>query len=225
MNIIPAADLIDRAMQERKKQDRLEPYRDAVRHAETWRERLSAIRALYQHCVHVPGGLKSIDPYDLGMESYWSPIEAALWADICHLMPDAFYPQYPVGRYFVDFGCPDRKIAIEADGRQFHDLERDRARDSELFRRHGWKVFRVTGSEALRVRPSPAAFASECASNGTPSNADEMRDVAIGYFMNTSLGVVHAIRDLLIEPVDDAYNSIKRLSLMDHRLADFEVRG
>ena len=66
---------------------------------------------------------------------------------------------------------------------------------------------------------------AKCASNGTPLNADEMRDVAIGYFMNTSLGVVHAIRDILIEPVDDAYNTIKRLSLVDHRLADFEVRG
>lgn len=59
------------------------------------------------------------------------------------------WPQYPVGRYFVDFGDPYKKIALEVDGRNYHDVERDRKRDSELFEL-GWTVYRVSGSEAYR---------------------------------------------------------------------------
>jgi very-short-patch-repair endonuclease len=75
---------------------------------------------------------------------HMTPIEAWLWADIreCNAI---FYPQYPVGRVFVDFGNPVAKIALECDGAEFHqDWRKDEARDAEL-ERMGWTVYRFPG--------------------------------------------------------------------------------
>jgi len=73
-----------------------------------------------------------------------TPIESSLWADIRQL--DAvFYPQFPVGKFFVDFANPRAKIAIECDGLQYHlDKAKDAARDAKLAEL-GWQVYRITG--------------------------------------------------------------------------------
>ncbi|MBB1599505.1 endonuclease domain-containing protein [Variovorax sp. UMC13] len=75
---------------------------------------------------------------------HMTPIEAWLWADI----RDAnaiFYPQYPVGRVFVDFANPKAKVAIECDGAAFHlDKAKDAARDAKLAEM-GWRVYRAPG--------------------------------------------------------------------------------
>jgi hypothetical protein len=42
------------------------------------------------------------------------------------------YPQYPVGRYFVDFGNPVHKVAIECDGARWHSYRRDGARSGRM---------------------------------------------------------------------------------------------
>ena len=40
-----------------------------------------------------------------------------------------FYPQYPIGKYFVDFADPVKKIVIECDGKKYHqDKEKDKRR-------------------------------------------------------------------------------------------------
>ncbi len=69
------------------------------------------------------------------------------------------YPQYEIdgGRYRLDFALLDdgnMKIAIEADGHEFHErtkdqAERDKRRDRYL-QSDGWKVLRFTGSEIHR---------------------------------------------------------------------------
>lgn len=85
---------------------------------------------------------------------YWfdwdmTPIEHNVWCDIrYHGLP--FYPQVPVGRFFVDFGDPVLKIAIEADGKQYHNHERDLARDHELWEEFGWRTYRATGAKTFR---------------------------------------------------------------------------
>jgi very-short-patch-repair endonuclease len=44
-----------------------------------------------------------------------------------------FRRQYPVGKYTLDFYCPQHKLCIEVDGEQhFETLETDKARDAEL---------------------------------------------------------------------------------------------
>ena len=58
------------------------------------------------------------------------------------LLPDL---QYGVGPYRVDFAFPALGIAVEADGRLWHDAVRDQHRDVDLAGR-GWRVLRFTGS-------------------------------------------------------------------------------
>lgn len=73
-----------------------------------------------------------------------TPIEAWLWSDIrqCNAI---FYPQYPVGRFFVDFANPKAKVAIECDGHQYHlDKAKDNDRDV-ILNDIGWTVYRVPG--------------------------------------------------------------------------------
>lgn len=82
---------------------------------------------------------------------HMSPIERILW-DILRTSRIPFYPQYPVAGRFVDFGNPYHKIAIEADGAQFHDEESDAQRDGELSLA-GWKVYHVSGRELYRQCP------------------------------------------------------------------------
>jgi hypothetical protein len=54
-------------------------------------------------------------------------------------------PQFPVGKYFVDFGDPVKKIAIEVDGEKFHlDKRKDEKRQKEI-ENEGWMFFRIKG--------------------------------------------------------------------------------
>jgi hypothetical protein len=84
-----------------------------------------------------------VEPYFLPWGEFWkkSPPEFATWWSIrYYYLP--LYPQYPILNYFVDFGDPWQRVGIEADGRSYHDEEKDLRRDEELFEM-GWKVFRI----------------------------------------------------------------------------------
>ena len=83
--------------------------------------------------------------WDNGMISM-TPIEAWLWAGIRE-SGCIFYPQYPVGRVFLDFANPKAKVGIECDGAAYHqDKAKDAARDKVLSAM-GWKIYRITGSD------------------------------------------------------------------------------
>jgi hypothetical protein len=111
-----------------------------------------------------------IDPYFLDWCSVMTPIESNLWIDIrSNGLP--FFPQYPVGRYFVDFGDPIKKIAVEADGKDWHDAERDKMRDSSL-NELGWDVFRFTGAETYRLD----VFDDMCRMYGVTPESDIKED-------------------------------------------------
>jgi hypothetical protein len=85
------------------------------------------------------------DPYEIGdWLSVFTPIEFAMWQHIRCKGLD-LWPQLPVGRFFVDFGNPVAKVAIECDGAAYHqDKAKDAARDQEL-EAMGWTVIRVPG--------------------------------------------------------------------------------
>lgn len=75
---------------------------------------------------------------------FMTPIEAWLWSDI-RALNAIFYPQVPVGRFFVDFANPTARVALECDGAEFHqDQARDAARDRWL-ESEGWRVYRFPG--------------------------------------------------------------------------------
>ncbi len=89
-----------------------------------------------------------IDAYEVDWVILFTPIEKALWHDIrdCNAI---LYPQYPVGRYFVDFGNPVAKVAIECDGAIYHkDKAKDSARQSEI-ESLGWHVYRISGRDCF----------------------------------------------------------------------------
>lgn len=83
---------------------------------------------------------------------YWfdwkfTPIEALAWQDIRGTGMRMF-PQIPVGRYFIDFGDPCKKIGVELDGKDYHSEKKDRPRDEWLWSQ-GWRIFRVPGYKAF----------------------------------------------------------------------------
>ena len=112
-------------------------------------ERFNALRENYRHYQRlVDAGLASWDLGDVYSIADWgsifSPIESAIWADIRYYGL-AMWPQFPVGRYFVDFGNPVAKVAIECDGKAWHqDKQRDARRQEEI-EELGWEVHRIPG--------------------------------------------------------------------------------
>ena len=93
-------------------------------------------------------------PYKFGeWFEYLTPIERNVWSDIRSLgLP--FYPQFPVGKYYIDFADPFRGIAIEVDGR-IHDEQSVRERDNvkEMFlKSRGWMVLRIPGYTTYKSR-------------------------------------------------------------------------
>ena len=65
-----------------------------------------------------------------------------------------FRCQHPVGRFIVDFFCPQSKLVIELDG-AIHDeqIEYDTAR-TEQFKIYGYRVLRFRNKEVLNNLPS-----------------------------------------------------------------------
>jgi hypothetical protein len=112
------------------------------------------IRAHYRHndtAIHQAGrSVFGIDPYAWEHEAgiFLSPIERSLWHDI-RIVAVVLYPQYPVGRRFVDFGNPGAKVAIECDGAAWHkDSEADAQRQREI-EAQGWTVYRISGRDCF----------------------------------------------------------------------------
>lgn len=85
-----------------------------------------------------------MDPYMLGAKM--THIEQDVWHEI-RLYGLPFYPQYPVGRRFVDFGDPCMSLAIEVDGAAYHTPEGDAQKDRDLAA-EGWRVLRIKGKDA-----------------------------------------------------------------------------
>lgn len=90
------------------------------------------------------------DPYSyFKWDETFSPIERLVWSEI-RMLGLPFYPEFPVGKYFIDFADPIKKIGIEVDGKEFHqDREKDKFRQNEL-ENLGWMIFRISGSTVYK---------------------------------------------------------------------------
>lgn len=85
--------------------------------------------------------------FEAGIEL--SVIETALWSEI-RCVGVVMYPQYPVAGYFVDFGNPVARVAIECDGKAWHeDKAKDAERQTEI-EDNGWVVYRISGADCLK---------------------------------------------------------------------------
>lgn len=91
-----------------------------------------------------------IDPYFYDWNTIFTPTEYNLWGYIRSLgLP--FYPQFPLGNYFVGFADPSCQIAIEVEG-TIHNYpfikERDQRKYSEI-EKDGWQLIIVKGKETF----------------------------------------------------------------------------
>lgn len=108
------------------------------------------IRKFYKDVNHQimdeKANIYAVDPYGVDVEM--TPIERMMWSDI-RSSGAVFYPQYPVAGVFVDFANPVAKVAIECDGKAFHDASKDKIRDEKLMN-IGWTVYRISGADCIK---------------------------------------------------------------------------
>ncbi len=155
-----------------------------------------AIREHYE--MHTPKIIHAFEvkknawftPYShiIDWSNNFSSIEWVMWQVIRGFGKCPMYPQYPVGNYFADFGHPGIKVAIECDGKEWHqDKQKDLNRD-EAFHRMHWTVFRIDGSDCIREVPNFEEYASL-----DYYSRREKFDVLRRYYLNTRAGLVRAI--------------------------------
>ena len=95
-----------------------------------------------------PGDKSTPYLFDLKLSS----IENLTWNSLRELpYTRNFKPEYPIGKYFVDFGDPVFKIAIECDSKKFHkNKEKDRKRQDDILSM-GWRVIRFSSRMILSM--------------------------------------------------------------------------
>ncbi|OBR52360.1 endonuclease domain-containing protein [Paraburkholderia tropica] len=142
-------------------------------------ERFKLIRANYHARARMVADGKCDwdrgDPYRIAdWPSIFTPIEAAAWGEI---RGDGLplWPQFPVGRYFVDFGNPVSRVALECDGKEFHDPKKDAQRDAELLDM-GWTVYRAPGWKCMKEMTPPCELDED---DATDEYRAEFRDTTI----------------------------------------------
>jgi very-short-patch-repair endonuclease len=83
--------------------------------------------------------------------------EAAMWSELKakRLGGHKFVRQFPIGPYFADFLCRQRRLVVEVDGSQHVDSKRDRVRD-EYMRNAGYSVLRFWSADVLWRRSAVA---------------------------------------------------------------------
>ncbi len=155
-------------------------------------ERFSMIRRAYEkempeiERMWKAGEGDRIDPYFVDWLKLFTPIEFSVWQDIRGAYLPLF-PQLPVLNYFVDFGNHFVKVAIECDGKQWHNPEKDGKRDRELAA-EGWIIYRVPGSVCNRVLPAPWELdRRELSEKNFAYKVDR-------WFTTTASGVMYAIK-------------------------------
>ncbi len=131
--------------------------------------------------------LGKISPYFVDWD--FTPIEAYAWCDIRELgLP--LYPQYPVGRYFIDFADPYLKIGVELDGAAYHSVEQDEPRDADLWSQ-GWRIFRIPGCDSL---PSNSRPFNDMCSEEERNYPDYAQQTAATWIQDKSEGFFWALK-------------------------------
>lgn len=176
-------------------------------------QRWQIIRDAY--ALMLPGIMEGyVNPYFLDWD--FTPIERLAWMDI-RGMGLPLYPQFPVGRVFIDFADPVSKVGVELDGAAYHEHAKDLARDTVLAKQ-GWKIYRVKGRDAVKIVPSPFDREGELKASG------EWRDALIRWGMSDSSGFFWALDRVYYRTKfgdrDTATDIVGR-----HQIADFDIEN
>ncbi|MEQ1405122.1 DUF559 domain-containing protein [Neorhizobium sp. Rsf11] len=96
------------------------------------------------------GGKPKIISRARSLRQFDNDAEAKLWDELRgrRLNGFKFVRQFPVGPYFADFVCRERRLVIEVDGSQHADSEYDRQRD-QFMTTQGWSVVRFWNVDVL----------------------------------------------------------------------------
>lgn len=156
--------------------------------------KLNAIRNYYkchneeiikwQQCH--PNSFYRAYPYDWNI--VFTPIESLAWGSIRCKGNIPLYPQYPALSYYLDFGNPLKKIGLELDGKDYHNIEKDKKRDKELSE-WGWKIYRVSGSQMNKTN-----YTSYYDSEINDYEEGDYKNLIRDWIYNTGDGVIEAIK-------------------------------
>jgi len=140
--------------------------------------------------------------YPIDWTQVFTPIEYQAWCDIRDYELE-MWPQYPIGKYFADFANIKKKIAIECDGKEWHDPAKDAIRDAAMIA-DGWTIYRMTGAECCRV-----------VDEGNYSDKGEY----LHQFYKTCSGVIKAIYNFHFRPIinDENEEWLALRALKSHR--------
>lgn len=152
MEIVSINDLKDDMLRVMKAQRERAPFVERIRSPRSPSDRWDAIRGFYDlahaDIMASPPYQWAIDPYEVDWTVLFTPIEFGLWQDI-RSEGAVLYPQFPIGKFFVDFANPVARVAIECDGAKYHlDAHKDRTRQS-VIESLNWTVYRITGRDCL----------------------------------------------------------------------------
>lgn len=131
-----------------------------------------------------------VNPYsEISWTTMFSPIEMQTWYALRSFGKAPMYPQYPVGKYFVDFGNPATKVAIECDGKEWHmdRAEEDAKRDKNL-NDMGWDVYRICGADCMRIMDEYSLLIA-----GEYQSEYDIRNCISKYYEFTIDGLIKAI--------------------------------
>jgi very-short-patch-repair endonuclease len=106
-----------------------------------------------------------------------APAEAKLWANLRNRQLDGFKfaRQEPIGAYYADFVCRDRKLIVEVDGGQHAESAADRLRDDNLAAL-GYRVVRIWNNEVIENIDGVLQYLlSDCSDSPSPRPSPRKR--------------------------------------------------
>lgn len=99
---------------------------------------------------------KELKKYRKDLRNHCTPAEAELWIYLQHTkLGQKFRRQHSVGRYILDFYCPQSKLCIELDGDQHYTPEGQRydRRRSKFLASLGIRVIRFENEDVFNKLP------------------------------------------------------------------------
>ncbi len=159
--------------------------------------------------------------YPIDWSVLFTPIEALAWHSIRNKGGIVLYPQYPVLNYHLDFANPGLKIALELDGKKFHDLEKDLVRDN-ILRDNGWIIYRIPGKEMTDLSFKNIQYLRD----NDIYDINDIHEHLNHWIFCTGDGVIEAIKVIYFSDHNDFYNTEVGqifLNLCDSTLRDHQL--
>jgi very-short-patch-repair endonuclease len=183
-----------------------------VENIEDYHGKLDCIKKYYEgeegNILHTFRKSKKMfyNAYPLDWMKIMTPIERLAWGSI-RIKGVVLYPQYPVLNYHLDFANPGLMIALELDGSEWHDEEKDLKRDNKL-RELGWTIYRISGKEMYRDFKDFESVQYEGI-----TDPRKIRDHIKYWMLGTGDGVIQEIKTTHFEEIDPEFEKTEMGSL------------